>query len=413
MLKTYKIQDRIKMNLDRIEDAIEAIRNGEIIIVVDDEDRENEGDFICAAEKTTPEMVNFMVKEGRGLMCTPLTRQRCEELELDMMVGKNTAQHETAFTVSVDLLGNGCTTGISASDRAKTIQALVNSTTKPDDLGRPGHIFPLRAAEGGVIRRSGHTEAAIDLAVLAGLQPAGVLIEILNEDGTMARLPQLFEIAKKFNLKLVSIKDLIEYRLAKESLIKREIGVNMPTDWGNFDMVAFRQLDNDQLHLALIKGTWEEDEPIMVRVHSSCVTGDIFGSCRCDCGPQLHAAMELVENAGKGVILYMNQEGRGIGLLNKLKAYKLQEMGRDTVEANLELGFKMDERDYGVGAQILRNLGIKKMKLISNNPKKRAGLIGYGLEIIDSIPIEIEANPHNIGYLKTKRDKMGHNIMGS
>jgi 3,4-dihydroxy 2-butanone 4-phosphate synthase/GTP cyclohydrolase II len=401
------------MILDRIEDAIEAIRNGEIIIVVDDEDRENEGDFVCAAEKTTPEMVNFMVKEGRGLMCTPLTRQRCVELELDMMVGKNTAQHETAFTVSVDLLGNGCTTGISASDRAKTIQALVNSTTKPEDLGRPGHIFPLRAAEGGVIRRSGHTEAAIDLAVLAGLQPAGVLIEILNEDGTMARLPQLFEIAKKFNLRLVSIKDLIEYRLAKESLIKREIGVNMPTEWGNFDMVAFRQLDNDQLHLALIKGTWEEDEPIMVRVHSSCVTGDIFGSCRCDCGPQLHAAMEIVENAGKGVILYMNQEGRGIGLLNKLKAYKLQEMGRDTVEANLELGFKMDERDYGVGAQILRNLGIKKMKLISNNPKKRAGLIGYGLEIIDSIPIEIEANPHNIGYLETKRDKMGHNIMGS
>lgn len=401
------------MKLDRIEDAIEAIRNGEIIIVVDDEDRENEGDFICAAEKTTPEMVNFMVKEGRGLMCTPLTRKRCEELELDMMVGKNTAQHETAFTVSVDLLGNGCTTGISASDRAKTIQALVNSNTKPEDLGRPGHIFPLRAAEGGVIRRSGHTEAAIDLAILAGLQPAGVLIEILNEDGTMARLPQLFEIAKKFNLKLVSIKDLIEYRLEKESLIKREIGVNMPTEWGNFDMVAFRQLDNDQLHLALIKGTWEEDEPIMVRVHSSCVTGDIFGSCRCDCGPQLHAAMEMVEKAGKGVILYMNQEGRGIGLLNKLKAYKLQEMGRDTVEANLELGFKMDERDYGVGAQILRNLGIKKMKLISNNPKKRAGLIGYGLEIIDSIPVEIASNPHNEQYLQTKRDKMGHNIMGS
>lgn len=401
------------MKLDRIEDAIEAIRNGEIIIVVDDEDRENEGDFICAAEKTTPEMVNFMVKEGRGLMCTPLTRKRCEELELDMMVGKNTAQHETAFTVSVDLLGNGCTTGISASDRSKTIQALVDKNTKPEDLGRPGHIFPLRAAEGGVIRRSGHTEAAIDLAVLAGLQPAGVLIEILNEDGTMARLPQLFEIAKKFNLKLVSIKDLIEYRLEKESLIKREIGVNMPTEWGNFDMVAFRQLDNDQLHLALIKGTWEENEPVMVRVHSSCVTGDIFGSCRCDCGPQLHASMEMVEKAGKGVILYMNQEGRGIGLLNKLKAYKLQEMGRDTVEANLELGFKMDERDYGVGAQILRNLGIKKMRLISNNPKKRAGLIGYGLEIVESIPIEIEANPHNVGYLETKRDKMGHNIMGS
>jgi 3,4-dihydroxy 2-butanone 4-phosphate synthase/GTP cyclohydrolase II len=401
------------MKLDRIEDAIEAIRNGEIIIVVDDEDRENEGDFISAAEKTTPEMVNFMVKEGRGLMCTPLTSKRCEELELTMMVGKNTAQHETAFTISVDLLGNGCTTGISASDRAKTIQALVNQNTKPEDLGRPGHIFPLRAAEGGVIRRSGHTEAAIDLAILAGLQPAGVLIEILNEDGTMARLPQLFEIAKKFDLKLVSIKDLIEYRLTKESLIKREIGVNMPTKWGDFDMVAFRQLDNDQLHLALIKGTWEENEPIMVRVHSSCVTGDIFGSCRCDCGPQLHAAMEMVEKEGKGVILYMNQEGRGIGLLNKLKAYKLQEMGRDTVEANLELGFKMDERDYGVGAQILRNLGIKKMKLISNNPKKRAGLIGYGLEIMDSIPIEIASNPHNEQYLQTKRDKMGHEIMGS
>ena len=400
------------MKLDRIEEAIEDIRNGKIIIVVDDEDRENEGDFVCAAEKTTTQMVNFMVKEGRGLMCTPLTRKRCEELELDMMVGKNTAQHETAFTVSVDLLGNGCTTGISASDRAKTIQALVNSDTKPEDLGRPGHIFPLRAAEGGVLRRSGHTEAAIDLAKLAGLEPVGVLIEILNEDGTMARLPQLFEIAKKFDLKLVSIKDLIEYRLSKESLIKREIGVDMPTKWGHFDMVAFRQLDNDQLHLALIKGTWEADEPILVRVHSSCVTGDIFGSCRCDCGAQLHAAMEIVEKEEKGVILYMNQEGRGIGLLNKLKAYKLQEMGRDTVEANLELGFNMDERDYGVGAQILRNLGIKKMKLISNNPKKRAGLIGYGLEIIESIPIEISSNPHNEKYLQTKRDKMGHEILG-
>jgi 3,4-dihydroxy 2-butanone 4-phosphate synthase / GTP cyclohydrolase II len=400
------------MKLDHIEDAIEAIRNGEIIIVVDDEDRENEGDFICAAEKTTSEMVNFMVKEGRGLMCTPLTWKRCEELELDMMVGKNTAQHETAFTISVDLLGNGCTTGISASDRAKTIQALVNPDTKPEDLGRPGHIFPLRAAEGGVLRRSGHTEAAIDLARLAGLEPAGVLIEILNEDGTMARLPQLFEIAKKFDLKLVSIKDLIEYRLTKESLIKREIGVDMPTEWGHFDMVAFRQLDNDQLHLALIKGTWDADEPIMVRVHSSCVTGDIFGSCRCDCGAQLHASMEMVQRADKGVVLYMNQEGRGIGLLNKLKAYKLQEMGRDTVEANIELGFKMDERDYGVGAQILRNLGIKKIKLISNNPKKRAGLIGYGLEIVDSIPVEILPNPYNEKYLQTKRDKMGHEILG-
>jgi len=401
------------MKLDRIEDAIEDIRNGKIVIVVDDEDRENEGDFVCAAEKITPEMVNFMIKEGRGLMCTPITAKRCEELELNMMVGKNTAQHETAFTVSIDLLGNGCTTGISASDRAKTIQALVNPDTKPEDFGRPGHIFPLKAVDGGVLRRTGHTEATIDLAVLAGLQPAGVLIEILNEDGTMARLPQLREIADKFDLKLVSIKDLIEYRLKKESLIKREIGVEMPTEHGYFDMIAYRQLDNDQLHLALIKGTWEPDEPVMVRVHSSCVTGDIFGSCRCDCGPQLHAAMDMVQKNGKGIVLYMNQEGRGIGLLNKLKSYKLQEMGRDTVEANLELGFKMDERDYGVGAQILRDLGVKKIQLISNNPKKRAGLIGYGLEIVDSIAIEIESNPYNEKYLQTKRDKMGHKIMGA
>ncbi len=401
------------MKLDRIEDAIEDIRNGKIIIVVDDEDRENEGDFVCAAEKITPEMVNFMIKEGRGLMCTPITSKRCEELQLSMMVGKNTAQHETAFTISIDLLGNGCTTGISASDRAKTIQALVDPNTKPEDFGRPGHIFPLKAVDGGVIRRAGHTEATIDLATLAGLQPAGVLIEILNEDGTMARLPQLREIADKFNLKLISIKDLIEYRLKKESLIKREIGVQMPTEHGYFDMIAYRQLDNDQLHLALIKGTWEPDEPVMVRVHSSCVTGDIFGSCRCDCGPQLHAAMEMVQKNEKGVVLYMNQEGRGIGLLNKLKSYKLQEMGRDTVEANLELGFKMDERDYGVGAQILRDLGIKKIKLISNNPRKRAGLIGYGLEIVDTIPIEISSNPYNEKYLQTKRDKMGHKILGA
>ena len=401
------------MKLDRIEDAIEDIRNGKIVIVVDDEDRENEGDFICAAEKITPEMVNFMIKEGRGLMCTPITAKRCEELQLTMMVGKNTAQHETAFTVSIDLLGNGCTTGISASDRAKTIQALVNPDTKPEDFGRPGHIFPLKGVEGGVIRRSGHTEAAIDLAMLAGLNPIGVLIEILNEDGTMARLPQLHEIAAKFNLKLISIKDLIEYRLQKESLIKREIGVEMPTEHGYFEMIAYRQLDNEQLHLALIKGTWEPEEPVMVRVHSSCVTGDIFGSCRCDCGPQLHAAMDMVQKNGKGIVLYMNQEGRGIGLLNKLKSYKLQEMGRDTVEANLELGFKMDERDYGVGAQILRDLGVKKIKLISNNPKKRAGLIGYGLEIVENIPIEISSNPYNEKYLQTKRDKMGHKIMGA
>lgn len=399
------------IKLDTIESAIEEIRNGKIIIVVDDEDRENEGDFICAAEKTTPEMVNFMVKEGRGLMCAPLTGERCEELDLHMMVGNNTAEHQTAFTVSVDLLGHGCTTGISASDRAKTIQALVNKDTLPEELGRPGHIFPLRAADGGVLRRTGHTEAAIDLARLAGLEPVGVLIEILNEDGSMARLPELRKIADKFDLKLISIKDLIEYRLEKESLIKREIAVNMPTEWGNFEMVAFRQLNNQQLHLALIKGSWEKDEEVMVRVHSSCVTGDIFGSCRCDCGPQLHAAMEMVEKEGKGVVVYMNQEGRGIGLLNKLKAYKLQEEGKDTVEANLELGFGVDERDYGVGAQILRNLGISKIRLISNNPRKRAGLIGYGLEIVDTIPVEIAPNPHNEGYLMTKRDKMGHTIL--
>lgn len=399
------------IRLDSIEEALEDIKNGKVIIVVDDEDRENEGDFICAAEMITPELVNFMVKEGRGLMCVPLTKARCEELELNMMVGKNTAEFETAFTISVDLLGQGCTTGISASDRSKTIQALVNPNTKPEDLGRPGHIFPLMAVDGGVLRRTGHTEASIDLAKLAGLSPAGVLIEILNEDGTMARLPECRVLANKFGLKLISIKDLIAYRLEKESLIKREIGVNMPTEWGNFEMIAFRQINNNQLHLALVKGTWEINEAILVRVHSSCVTGDIFGSCRCDCGPQLHTAMEMVENEGKGVIVYMNQEGRGIGLLNKLKAYKLQEQGRDTVEANLELGFGMDDRDYGVGAQILRNLGVSKIKLISNNPKKRAGLMGYGLEIIKSIPIEIKANEHNENYLITKRDKMGHTIL--
>lgn len=399
------------IQLDTIEDAIEAIRRGEVIIVVDDEDRENEGDLICAAEKITPEIVNFMIKEARGLMCAPLTQERCTELGLEMMVGRNTAVHSTPFTVSVDLLGHGCTTGISASDRSKTIQALVDPTIKPEELGRPGHIFPLRAMPGGVLRRSGHTEAAVDFARLAGLQPAGVLIEILNEDGTMARLPQLRIMADKFKLKLVSIKDLIEYRLAKESLIKREIGVDMPTDYGHFDLIAYRQENTGDLHMALVKGHWEKDEPVLVRVHSSCVTGDIFGSCRCDCGGQLHRAMAMVEKEGKGVVLYMNQEGRGIGLLNKLKAYKLQELGRDTVQANLELGFKMDERDYGVGAQILRDLGITKIRLISNNPKKRAALIGYGLEIVERIPIEIEPNPHNERYLETKRDKMGHEIL--
>ena len=397
--------------LDSIESAIEAIKNGEIIIVVDDEDRENEGDFICAAEKITPEMVNFMVKEGRGLMCAPLTDARCQELGLEMMVGNNTSTHTTPFTVSVDLLGNGCTTGISASDRAKTIMALVDANTNPEDLGRPGHIFPLRAVDGGVIRRSGHTEAAVDFARLAGLQPVGVLIEILNEDGTMARLPQLKELSEKFKMKLVSIKDLIEYRLKKETLIKREIGVDMPTEWGHFDLIAYRQVQDNQLHLALIKGSWDKNEPVMLRVHSSCVTGDIFGSCRCDCGSQLHHAMEMIEKEGKGVIVYMNQEGRGIGLLNKLRAYKLQEQGRDTVEANLELGFGMDERNYGVGAQIIRDLGISKIKLISNNPKKRAGLMGYGIEIMETISIEIPANEHNQKYLETKRDKMGHSIL--
>lgn len=399
-----------KIKLDTIEEAIEAIRQGKIIIVADDEDRENEGDMICASEAITPEMTNFMIREGRGLMCVSLTEERCDELGLSMMVGKNTTSHETPFTVSVDLLGNGCTTGISAQDRAKTIAALVDPTTKPEDLGRPGHIFPLKAKKEGVLRRTGHTEAAMDFAHLAGFQPSGVLIEVLNEDGTMARLPDLRAIADKFDLKLVTIKDLVEYRLKHESLIKREIGVDLPTEFGHFDLIAFKQIQSGETHLALTKGTWEKDEPVMVRVHSSCVTGDIFGSCRCDCGGQLHRAMEMVEKEGKGVILYMFQEGRGIGLINKLKAYKLQEMGRDTVEANLELGFKMDERDYGVGASILRDLGISKLRLISNNPKKRAALFGYGLEIVESLPIEMPSNPHNEKYLNTKRDKMGHTI---
>lgn len=399
------------IQLDTIESAIEDLKKGKVIIVVDDEDRENEGDFICAAELITPELVNFMIKEGRGLMCTPLTEERCRELDLEPMVKVNTAEYETAFTVSVDLIGKGNTTGISASDRSNTIQALADENTRPEELGRPGHIFPLMAKDGGVLRRAGHTEATVDLLRLAGLKPAGVLIEILNEDGTMARLPECKVLAEKFDLKLVSIKDLIAYRMEKESLIEREISVKLPTEWGNFDLVAYRQIDNNQLHLALTKGEWEEGEPILTRVHSSCVTGDIFGSCRCDCGPQLHAAMEMVEKEGKGVVLYMNQEGRGIGLLNKLKAYKLQEGGSDTVEANLQLGFKPDQRDYGVGAQILRDLGISKMKLMTNNPKKRAGLAGYGLEIVKTVPIEIKPNQYNEFYLTTKRDKMGHDIL--
>ncbi len=403
--------DAVPIRLDRIEEAIADIKAGKIVLVVDDEDRENEGDMICAAEMVTPEMVNFMVREARGLMCAPLTQERCDVLGLDMMVSSNTSVHTTPFTVSVDLLGHGCTTGISASDRAKTIQALVDPTTTPDDLGRPGHIFPLRAVEGGVIRRAGHTEAAVDLAKLAGLAPVGVLIEVLSEDGTMARLPQLRVLADRFGMKLVSIQDLIEYRLQTETLIRREIGVDMPTEHGHFDLIAFRQSNTGDLHLALVKGTWEPNEPVLVRVHSSCVTGDIFGSCRCDCGGQLHASMKMIEAEGRGVVVYMFQEGRGIGLLNKLKAYKLQETGRDTVEANLDLGLPMDSRDYGVGAQILRDLGIRKLRLISNNPKKRAGLMGYGLEIVDTVPIEIASNPYNERYLRTKRDKMGHTIM--
>jgi len=399
------------VKLDTIEEAIDAIKAGEIIIVVDDEDRENEGDFLTAAANATPEAINFMATHGRGLICAPITAERCDELKLDMMVGNNTAQHETNFTVSVDLIGHGCTTGISASDRSKTVLSLINPQTKPEDLGRPGHIFPLRSVEGGVLRRAGHTEAATDLAQLAGFEPAGLIVEIMKEDGEMARLYDLFEIAKRFNLKIVSIKDLIAYRLRTESLIKKEVAVKLPTEWGDFEMVAYTQVNTGDHHIALVKGSWDTDEPILVRVHSSCITGDIFGSCRCDCGPQLHKAMEMIDKEGKGVIIYMNQEGRGIGLINKLHAYNLQENGFDTVEANLKLGFKMDQRDYGIGAQILRSLGVTKMRLMSNNPTKRAGLIGYDLEVVGNVPIEIKSNVHNELYLRTKRDKMGHAIM--
>ncbi len=399
-----------KFHLDTIESAIEAIRNGEVIIVVDDEDRENEGDFLTAARNVTPEVINFMATHGRGLICAPLEEDRCNQLGLELMVNDNTALHATPFTVSVDLIGKGCTTGISASDRAKTVQALIDPETRAEDLGKPGHIFPLRARKEGVLRRAGHTEAAIDFARLAGFEPAGCIVEIMNEDGSMARLPDLVKIAEKFQLKLVTIKDLIEYRLKHESLIQREIVVQMPTQHGEFDLYAFRQKDTGQEHLALVKGSWEKNEPILVRVHSSCVTGDIFHSLRCDCGEQLQSAMEMIEQEGKGVVLYINQEGRGIGLLNKLKAYKLQEQGRDTVEANLELGFKMDERDYGVGAQILRDIGVHKMRLMTNNPTKRAGLIGYGLEIVENIAIRVKSNKHNAHYLQTKKDKMGHEL---
>ncbi len=397
--------------LDSIESALEDIRKGKLIIVVDDEDRENEGDFVAAAANVTPEVINFMSTHGRGLICASVTEERCMELNLQPMVVDNTSLHETAFMVSVDLLGHGCTTGISAQDRSKTIQALINKDTKPEDLGRPGHIFPLRAKKGGVLRRAGHTEATIDLARLAGFEPAGALVEIMNEDGSMARLPELKEIAIKFNLKIISIKDLIEYRLQTETLIKEEVRVEMPTLYGTFELIAFTQVNTGETHLALKKGNWEKDEPIMVRVHSSCMTGDILGSLRCDCGEQLHHALEMIEKEGKGLVLYMDQEGRGIGLINKLKAYKLQEQGLDTVEANIKLGFGMDERDYGIGAQILRSLQVSKMKLITNNPKKRAGMLGYGLEVVDSIPIEMKPNAHNKKYLFTKRDKLGHEIL--
>jgi 3,4-dihydroxy 2-butanone 4-phosphate synthase/GTP cyclohydrolase II len=396
---------------DSIDSAIEDIKAGKIVIVVDDEDRENEGDFICASRSITPEVVNFMVKHGRGLVCVALLEERCEALGLELMVNNNTALHETAFTVSVDLLGHGCTTGISAQDRAKTILALIDPQTKPEELGKPGHIFPLRAKKGGVLRRAGHTEAAVDLARLAGLEPSGVLVEIMNEDGSMARLPDLLEIAKKFDFKIISIKDLIEYRIKRDSLIEEIVRVDMPTRYGHFKLIAFQEKNSTNEHLALIKGTWTPGNPVLVRVHSSCFTGDILGSLRCDCGEQLHNAMKMVEEEGTGVILYMNQEGRGIGLLNKLKAYRLQEQGMDTVEANLHLGFQMDQRDYGVGAQILRYLGVTKLKLITNNPKKRVGLIGYGLEIVENIPIKIDPNPHNEKYLQTKRDKLGHEIL--
>jgi len=397
--------------LDKIEDAIEAIRKGQMVIVVDDEDRENEGDFIMAANAVTPEAINFMAKEGRGLICVALTQERCNELALEPMVRSNTSLHETAFTVSVDLIGQGTTTGISAHDRAKTIQALVDPNTQPSDLARPGHIFPLIAKTGGVLRRTGHTEATVDLARLAGFEPAGVLVEVMNEDGTMARLPQLQTIAAKFGLKIISIKDLIEYRLQLDSLIEEVVRVQMPTKYGNFELVSFKEKNTTNEHLALVKGHWNEGDPVLIRVHSSCFTGDILGSLRCDCGEQLHKAMEMVEAEGSGIILYMNQEGRGIGLTNKLKAYKLQEEGYDTVEANLKLGFGMDERDYGVGAQILRYLKATKLRLMSNNPRKRTGLAGYGLEIVEVVPIKVCPNPHNEKYLQTKRDKLGHAIL--
>jgi len=396
--------------LNTVDEAIEDLKQGKIIIVVDDEDRENEGDFLTSARNATPDVINFMATHGRGLICAPLSEERCDELGLEMMVRNNSAAYETPFTVSIDLIGHGCTTGISASDRSKTILALIDPNTRPEELGKPGHIFPLRARKGGVLRRAGHTEAAVDLSRMAGHEEAGVIVEILNEDGTMARLPELLEIAKKFSLKIISIEELIKYRIANEKHVEKIVDVKMPTEFGDFQLHAYKDKNTDQDHLVLTKGTWEKEDPILVRVHSSCLTGDVFGSCRCDCGPQLHKAMEMIDKAGKGIIVYLNQEGRGIGLGNKLKAYKLQENGYDTIDANIELGFKPDERDYGIGAQLIREFGITKIRLMSNNPKKRTGLTGYGLEIVENIPLEIKSNVHNESYLRTKRDKMDHDL---
>jgi len=396
--------------LNTIEEAIDDIRNGKILIVVDDEDRENEGDFICSAELITPEIVNFMAKHGRGLICAALPEERCEELELDLMVGINTSIHETQFTVSVDLISDETSTGVSAKDRALTIKALVDPGTQPNNLGRPGHIFPLKAKAKGVLRRAGHTEAVVDLTRLAGLRPGGALVEIMNDDGSMARLRDLQKISEKFGIKIVTIKDLITYTLERDSIIEKGERVKLPTDSGDFEFIPFRQTSNGLEHAALVKGSWSKDEPVMVRLHSSCFTGDIFGSMRCDCGSQLHKAMEMVEAAGKGVVIYLNQEGRGIGLLNKIRAYRLQDEGMDTVQANLKLGFGEDERDYGVGASIMRELGLGRVRLISNNPVKRAGLEGYGIHIVETIPLIIESNPHNKFYLETKANKMGHDL---
>ncbi|HHU46543.1 MAG TPA: bifunctional 3,4-dihydroxy-2-butanone-4-phosphate synthase/GTP cyclohydrolase II [Bacteroidales bacterium] len=398
------------VKFNSIEEAIEDFKEGKFLIVVDDEDRENEGDFIIAAEKITPEKVNFMLTHGRGVLCVPMSTARCYELKLEMQVPNNTSLHGTPFTVTVDLLGHGCTTGVSMHDRAATIAALADKNTKPEDLGRPGHINPLCARNGGVLVRAGHTEATVDLAKLSGLSPVGALIEIINPDGTMARLPQLYQFAQEHNIKLISIQDLIAYRIRTETLIKKEQTVKLPTEWGEFDLTAFTQLNTNETHLALTKGEWKKGDSVLVRVHSSCVTGDIFGSCKCDCGSQLHKSMQMVEKEGKGIVLYMNQEGRGIGLINKLKAYHLQELGRDTVEANIELGFRADERDYGIGAQILRELKAVKIRLITNNPTKRAGLLGHGIQIVETVPIIIEPNKINEKYLKTKQDKMGHNL---